>query len=114
MSIVKLSPDDPLPAGKAFRHLLVFQIKLVADALRDLFLSPISLVVFLIDLIARPLLKDSLTLKLMMLGRRTDRMINLFNEHTTSGKFTIDASVAELETVIHREIKKKRDEQSTS
>ena len=111
MSIVNLSPNEPLPVTKAFRHLLVFQIKLVADALRDLFLSPISMVVFLLDLIARPLLKDSLTLKLMMAGRRTDRIINLFNEHTTTGEFTIDASVAELETVIQREIKKKRDEQ---
>lgn len=110
MSIVKLSPDEPLPMTKAFRHLLVFQVKLIADALRDLFLSPISLVVFFIDALARPLLKDSLTLKLMLAGRRTDRVINLFNEHTTDGEFTIDTSMAELETVIHREIKKKQNE----
>ena len=110
MSIVNLSPDEPLPATKAFRHVLVFQIKLFADAVRDLFLSPISMVVFLIDAIRRPLLKDSLTLKLMLAGRRSDRIINLFNEHSTSGEFTIDASVAELETAIHREIKKNQGE----
>ena len=110
MSIAKLSPEKPLPVKNAFRHLLVFQVKLFADALRDLFLSPISLVVFLIDLIARPLLKDSLTHKLMKLGQRSDRVINLFNEHHSDGDFTIDESVAELETVIQREIQKKRAE----
>jgi len=113
MSIVNLSPNERLPAGKALRHMLVFQIKLIADAMRDLFLSPISMVVFLLDLISRPVLKDSLSLKLMLAGRRTDRMINLFNEYSTSGEYTIDESVAELETVIQREIKKKKSEQQT-
>ncbi|MEP6391417.1 MAG: hypothetical protein ABJ056_16000 [Halioglobus sp.] len=86
--------------SQALRHLMVFQIKLAADALRDLILSPVSLVVFVLDVIRKPTLEDSLYLRLMLLGRQSDRVINLFDEHRDAGHFTVDEAVEELERAV--------------
>lgn len=82
---------------RALRHLLVFQLKLTADALRDLLMSPVSLLVFLVDAVRKPALEDSLYLRLMLLGRRSDRLINLFDEFRDAGHFTVDEALEELE-----------------
>ena len=86
--------------NQALRHLLVFQIKLLADAFRDLLLSPISVVVFVIDALRRPALEDSLYLRLMLVGRRSDQIINLFDEHKDAGHFTVDQAIEELEDLV--------------
>mgnify|MGYP001816545745 CR=1 FL=1 len=86
--------------GQAFRHLLVFQVKLLADAARDLLLSPVSVVVFILDALSKPRLDNSLYLRLMLLGRRSDRMINLFDEHKDAGHFTVDQAIEELEDMV--------------
>jgi hypothetical protein len=106
MNLDNLPQDKPLPLNRAFRHLIVFQIKLFVDAFRDLIFSPISLFAFAADALMRPPVKDSLSYKLMVSGRQSDRMINLFDEYTKSGDFTIDTTVAEVESAIQREIKK--------
>ncbi|MEH6567672.1 MAG: hypothetical protein V7709_01265 [Halioglobus sp.] len=82
---------------RAFRHLLVFQLKLAADAFRDLLMSPVSVLVFLFDAMRKPALEDSLYLRLMLLGRRSDRLINLFDEYRDAGHFTVDEALEELE-----------------
>ena len=86
--------------GQALRHLLVFQVKLLADALRDLLLSPISVIVFIIDAIRKPTLEDSVYLRLMLLGRKSDQVINLFDEHKDAGHFTVDQAIEELEDMV--------------
>ena len=86
--------------GQALRHLLVFQVKLLADALRDLMLSPISVIVFIIDAIRKPALEDSVYLRLMLLGRKSDQVINLFDEHKDAGHFTVDQAIEELEDMV--------------
>ena len=86
--------------SQALRHLLVFQVKLGADALRDLLMSPISVLVFVVDVIRKPTLEDSLYLRLMLLGRKSDRVINLFDEHKDAGHFTVDQAVEELEELV--------------
>ena len=87
--------------GQALRHLLVFQVKLLADAGRDLLLSPVSVVVFILDALTKPTLENSLYLRLMLIGRRSDRMINLFDEHKDDGHFTVDAAIEEVEGVVN-------------
>ena len=84
----------------AFRHVAVFQLKLAADALRDFLLSPLSLVAFTIDVLRKPRVENSLYLRLMLIGRRSDRVINLFDDHQDSGEFTIDRAVDELEVLL--------------
>lgn len=92
--------------GPALRHLVVFQLKLGADALRDLFLSPLSILVFIVDAIRKPTLEESLYLRLMVLGRRSDEYINLFDQHKDKGNFTMDEAietVARMATDAHEE-----------
>lgn len=66
---------------KSLRRLVVFQLKLAADAIRDLVMSPVSIIMFILDLILAPAEKDSHYEQLMQFGRKTDRWINLFEEH---------------------------------
>ena len=108
MPLESLPPEEPLPFKRTFRHLLVFQIKLFVDAVRDILFSPLSLTAFLIDSLTQPKAKDSLSLKLMYLGRRSDRVINLFNEYTNDGDYTIDHTVKEVETVLQKEMQKRQ------
>ena len=86
--------------SRALRHLISFQIKLAADALRDLLLSPVSVLVFVVDVIRKPTVADSLYLKLMVLGRKSDKFINLFDDHKDAGHFTVDHAVDELEELV--------------
>ena len=85
--------------SRALRHLLVFQVKLGADALRDLLMSPVSVLIFVVDAIRKPALEDSLYLRLMLLGRKSDPLINLFDEHKDAGHFTVDQAIEELEVL---------------
>lgn len=94
--------DTRVTTGTALRHLLVFQVKLAADALRDFVLSPLSVIAFVIDAVRKPRVEDSLYLRLMLVGRRTDRAINLFDEHKDAGAFTIDRAADELEELVRR------------
>jgi hypothetical protein len=85
---------------RSFRHLLIFQIKLALDALRDLALSPLSVVVFVLDALRRPSLEDSWYVKLMALGRRSDRMINLFDEFSDTPNYTVDEALSGFEEAV--------------
>ncbi|MDP5070544.1 MAG: hypothetical protein NWQ45_06555, partial [Congregibacter sp.] len=62
--------------------------------------SPLSLLAFAIDAIIRPPVEKSLYLRLMLLGRRSDRMINLFDDHADGGELTIDRAVDEVEEMV--------------
>lgn len=70
----------PVTPIKSFRCLVIFQLKLAADALRDLVMSPVSIVMFILDLVLRPPEGESHYQQMMQFGRKTDRWINLFEE----------------------------------
>lgn len=70
----------------ALRHLLRFQLKLALDAIRDVVMSPISIVCFLLDVVLRPDEAESFHRKMILFGRKTDRRINLFGGHRREGK----------------------------
>ncbi|WOJ93890.1 hypothetical protein R0135_01665 [Congregibacter variabilis] len=92
--------DGRVRTSTALRHVMVFQLKLAADALRDFLLSPLSIFAFAIDVVRKPKVDKSLYLRLMVLGRRSDRMINLFDDHADSGELTIDRAVDEVEDIL--------------
>jgi len=69
-----------MTAMKSLRCLVIFQLKLGADAIRDLIMSPVSIVMFILDLILSPSEKESHFQQMMQFGRKTDRWINLFEE----------------------------------
>lgn len=60
---------------------LLFQLKLGLDALRDILLSPISIVLAIIDLSLGHTKQQSYFLRMLHFGRLTDRWINLFGHH---------------------------------
>lgn len=89
------------------RELLLFQLKLFADAARDLLLSPVAIVCYILDLNHSGPKKDSHFEKLMAFGRRTDHHINLF-KHSRSykkGMMTVDDAAKVVEETLVNEIK---------
>ncbi len=92
----------------ALRHVLVFQLKLAADALRDFVLSPLSLAAFALDALRQPPESKSYYLRLMRLGRRSDRMINLFGAQRSDSRFSIDRAVDDLEGFVRRAARETR------
>ena len=114
MSLKNVPDEARLPIRKSLRHLIVFQFKLLADALRDLILSPISVMAFLFDAIFRPRLSNSLTLRLMKMGRYSDRVINLFNEYSKAGIYTLDDSVSKVEKVVQEKMEQRKENKQRS
>ena len=93
--------DDKTMTGlAALRRLFWFQVKLALDALRDLVFSPLSILAFLADALLRPHREKSYTHALMRLGRHSDRVINLFEEYTDCGEYTVDKTLADVETAV--------------
>jgi len=69
------------------KDIAIFQVKLALDAIRDLLLSPVSIVSAVIDLIKGHQYSQSYFYKVMKLGRKTDHWLNLFGaagEHKSS------------------------------
>ncbi len=81
----------PITPIRSVRCLLIFQLKLAADAIRDLIMSPVSIVMFLLDLVLRPPEDESHYKQMMIFGRKTDRWINLFEENYDSADIPIAA-----------------------
>jgi hypothetical protein len=77
---VELRKTDPVTG---LRRVVIFQLKLGADALRDLMFSPVSIIMYLLDVVLRPPKDQSYLERLMRLGRKSDRWINLFEEHNS-------------------------------
>ncbi|MCH8302449.1 MAG: hypothetical protein IH912_06825 [Proteobacteria bacterium] len=80
METEKISSEDgPMPdRWTLIRDILVLQLKLLVDGLRDLILVPISLVVGIASLLKGGESSGSQFYELLRTGRRTERWINLF------------------------------------
>lgn len=89
------------------RELLLFQIKLFADAARDLILSPVSIVCFILDLSGNKKKEDTHFERLMAFGRRTDHHINLFKHRRSykKGMMTVDDAAKIVEDTLVNEMK---------
>lgn len=70
-----------LSRGALLRRLIVFQIKLGLDGLRDLLLSPVSIIAVLVGLLFGGERPDRPFRRLMAFGQRTDIWIDLFDLH---------------------------------
>lgn len=94
------------------RDMLIFQLKLAADAIRDLMLSPLSIIAALIDLIATEHSKNSMFYRLMSFGRKTDQWINLFgarlpdSEINKDEQVSVDLWIAQLESMLKEQYNK--------
>jgi hypothetical protein len=90
----------------SLRRLLVFQLKLAVDALRDILLSPVSIICTILDFFEKKHGPDSYFEKLMAFGRNTERKINLFEQHEKNVS-SIDSVVDRVEDVIVDEYQNK-------
>ncbi len=98
-----------------FRRLVIFQLKLGVDALRDILLSPVSIICSLIDLAEKRKGENSYFEKLMVFGRNTEKKINLFEQqhkyqqqHQHQQEATIDSILNQVEGVVMKEYKDKK------
>jgi hypothetical protein len=112
-----LSSPPPAGSGERWRFLrdvMVFQLKLLLDNLRDFALVPISLVAALIDLIYKGEREGALFYKVLRWGAHSEAVIDVYSaiEQHPSGSFkvnpayTVDAVIARLEGVVVREYEK--------
>lgn len=109
----KQSKSDRTTTVEQLKRLGVFQIKLGLDALRDILLSPLSILFTLMDLAEKNKPEDSHFNKLLAFGRRTERRINLFNQHDDDIEQaeakqkvqTVDTLVTQIEDIIKKEYK---------
>lgn len=86
------------------RDVLVFQGKLLVDGLRDLVLSPVSLLAALVDLIVPGDDGGKRFYAVVRFGRRTEAWINLFGAADRGNPDVdpqgVDVLVAELENIV--------------
>lgn len=81
------------------RKLLVFQFKLYLDAFRDLVLSALSFLAFVLDAVLNLSGPDSYFERVLAFGRRTEKTINLFNQFhdEEDGGTSVDTILKDVE-----------------
>ena len=103
-----LSPISATPVDRwqFFRDVLVFQVKLALDAMRDVILVPISIGAALLDLVSSGKGTGQNFYRVFAMGKRTDIWINLFDtygnqeESPEAANTTVDSLVAQLEALL--------------
>jgi len=99
---------------KFMRDVLVFQLKMLLDNVRDLVLMPVSLVAALIDLVLRGEREGARFYKVLRWGAHSEDVIDVYSaiEHHARSDFkispayTVDGVIARLENVVVREVEK--------
>ena len=110
------SPSSPSSSERwrFLRDVMVFQLKLFLDNLRDFALIPISIVAALIDLAYKGEREGALFYKVLRWGAHSEQVIDVYSaieDHPTgtlkvNPAYTVDAVVARLEGVVVRECEK--------
>lgn len=92
------------------RQVLIFQVKLAADGLRDLILSPVSLAAGIAGVIIGGRAGQVPFQQVLRLGRRTERWIDLFGayprQNAQHDEANIDTLAAQVEDFFRREYEK--------
>lgn len=105
----ELYDTSPGDRRSVVMRLLVFQLKLLADGIRDLLLSPISIAATVMGFVDRSKPPDHYFQQLLHLGRRSDVFIDLFDAHREDA---VQASTKAEEMA--REAKRRFDELETN
>jgi hypothetical protein len=100
--------DDHWPF---LRDVIVFQLKMLLDNVRDFALMPISLAAAAIDLLFPGKHQGSLFYQVLRWGRHSEQVIDVYSSVETDGpevnrQYTIDAVISRLEGVLARECEK--------
>jgi len=92
--------------GELVRDTVVFQLKLMADGLRDLVLLPLSLVAALVGLIRGGDRPEREFVEVLNLGRKTEEWIDLFGQHGADGDDHATASIDALFNKVEKTLKR--------
>ena len=100
------------PRGKLIRETAVLQLKLLADGIRDAILIPLSLVAALLGLVEGGTNCDEKFRRVVKLGRRSERWINLFGDQPPLGVShpagSMDSILNQVESVVMEQYRKGR------
>src|SRR5438552_10037645 len=113
-------PQPVLPQAQSherwrfLRDVVVFQLKMFLDNVRDFALMPISLVAALIDLVSKGEREGALFYKVLKWGSHSEDVIDVYsaiehhetNNFKISRNYTVDGVIARLEGVRVRECEK--------
>jgi hypothetical protein len=110
-TLARANSDD---RWKFLRDVLVFQLKMFLDNVRDFALMPVSLAAALIDLFYRGEREGALFYKVLRWGSHSEMVIDVYSAiaHHPTGDFkvspgyTVDGVIARLEDVVVREVEK--------
>jgi hypothetical protein len=114
-----MSSPDPFTAEPGsnehwtfLRDVLVFQLKMLLDNVRDFALMPVSLIAALIDLIFKGERQGSFFYQVLRWGAHSEQVINVYSaieshkRPNVNPNYTVDAVIARLEGVLVRECEK--------
>ena len=106
-----MTDPSPGPRARLIRESAVLQLKLVADGFRDALLIPVSLIATLLGLLRGGEDCDTEFNRVIELGRRSERWINLFGQQkplggsdSTGGQ--MDRIINQVESVLAEQYRK--------
>jgi len=104
-----MSERTPSTRGQLLRQVLVFQFKLAMDGIRDVLLSPVSLIAALAGIFTNHPDPSRFFNRVLQMGHRSDKWINLFDTHNKeSDALTADDFVRKAESIVLSELEKGR------
>ena len=107
-----MSDTNQSPRVTLFREAATLQLKLLADGIRDAILIPVSILAALIGLLEGGENCDRLYRRVIKLGRRSERWINLFGHQRpldiSHPAGSIDKILGQVEAVVVDQYKKDR------
>lgn len=109
-----MSEQEPHPRTELLRKSLILQFKLVLDGIRDAALIPIALVATVIGLLRGGPDVDREFQKVVKLGRRTERWINVFGHQPplrSNQAGSLDGLLDRVEEVVMDQYRKGRSEE---
>jgi hypothetical protein len=107
-------PELPNPSFQLIRDAAILQLKLVADGARDAVLIPISIIATLVGLARGGDEPDREFRRVIKMGRRSERWINLFGHQRPLGKShpagSLDTLLDRVEEVVIDQYKRAQTE----
>lgn len=94
-----MDPDDRNPRAELVRDAATLQIKLLADGLRDALLIPLSLIAVLIGLLRGGEDCNREFRRVVKLGRRSERWINLFGHQRPLAR---SGPAGSMDSILHQ------------
>ena len=96
--------DAKIPGRwQLLRDLIAFQFKLTLDALRDLLLSPVSIILVIAGLVTGQKNPGKYFYDLLHLGHKSDKWINLFglpDEENENSQISSDQYLGKVEKIV--------------